>query len=54
MSAVIALNRFALYEHMHMPLPSTTASERRRVMNKDLVNLLKYKKGVSLIYRHPN
>ena len=52
MSAVIALNRFALYKHMHMPQPPTTA--RERLMNKDLMDLLSYKEGASLIYRHPD
>jgi hypothetical protein len=52
MSAVIALNRFALYEQMHMPRPPTTA--RERAANKDLLGLLKYDKSASLTYRHPD
>jgi hypothetical protein len=51
MSAVIALNRFALYEYMHMPRPPTTA--RERVINEDLMALLTHKKGTSPTYRHP-
>lgn len=51
MSAVIILNRFALYEQMHMPRPPTTA--RERVMNEDMMALLDHKEGASLAYRHP-
>jgi hypothetical protein len=55
MSAVIALNRFALYERMHMKRPPTTA--RERAMNEDLIYLLNYSedtKDTSVIYRHPD
>jgi hypothetical protein len=55
MSAVIALNRFALYERMHMSRPPTTA--RERVMNKDLMALLGYNEdtlSTSFTYRHPD
>ena len=55
MSAIIALNRFALYERMHMSRPPTTA--RERVINKDLMVLLGYSKdtpSISLTYRHPD
>jgi hypothetical protein len=49
MSAIIALNRFKLYEHMRMPQPPTTARERDG--NAALMDLLKdYKHKVSLIY----
>jgi hypothetical protein len=51
MSAIIALNRFALYDYLHMPRPSTTKHER--VMNKKLMALLRYKKKASLRYRYP-
>jgi hypothetical protein len=51
MSAVIALNRFELYEHMRMPQPPTTAHERDK--NATLMALLKdYQHKVSLIYWH--
>jgi hypothetical protein len=52
MSAVIALNRFALYEQMHMPRPPTTA--RERAANEGLRALLRYDKSASLTYRHPD
>jgi hypothetical protein len=51
-SAIIALNRFALYEYMHMPRPSTTVRERE--MNKTLRYLLRdYDGEASLKYRYP-
>jgi hypothetical protein len=52
MSAVIALNRFTLYEKMHLPLPPETA--RERLMNRDFMDLLRHAEGASLTYRHPN
>ena len=52
MSAVIALNRFSLYEQLHIPLPATTS--RERMMNKELMDLLRHTEKVSLKYRHPN
>jgi len=52
MSAVIALNRFALYEQMHMPRPPTAA--RERAANEGLRALLRYDKSASLTYRHPD
>jgi hypothetical protein len=52
MSAIIALNRFALYEYMRIPRPSTTARERQ--MNETLMYLLRhYDDEVSLVYWHP-
>ena len=52
MSAVIALNRFALYDYMHILQPSTIA--RERAMNKTLMALLRdYNDETSLIYWHP-
>jgi hypothetical protein len=52
MSAVITLNRFALYEYMHMARPSSTARERD--MNKTLTYLLRdYDDEASLKYRYP-
>jgi len=52
MAAVIALNRFALYDYLHMEQPLTTARERK--MNKTLMYLLRdYDPEASLIYRYP-
>jgi hypothetical protein len=51
-TAIIALNRFALYDYMRMPRPSTTVRERE--MNKTLMYLLRYYDDkASLIYGHP-
>jgi hypothetical protein len=51
MAAVIALNRFALYEHMHMQRPSSTHAER--TMNDTLMDLLRdYSVDASLVYRY--
>lgn len=51
MSAIIALNRFVLYDYMHMQPPSTT--NRERMMNKKLMALLRdYRGQVSLMYWH--
>jgi hypothetical protein len=52
MSAVIALNRFALYDYMHMPRPATAARERE--INETLRGLLRYYDNeVQLRYRYP-
>jgi hypothetical protein len=52
MSAVIALNRFALYEYLHAPRPMTTNHERQ--MNATLMALLRdYDEEASHVYRYP-
>lgn len=51
MSALIALNRFALYEQMRLQRPSNTVLER--AMNKKLMSLINHNKDASLKYRHP-
>jgi hypothetical protein len=51
MTAVIALNRFTLYEYMRMPRPSSTALERKT--NDTLTDLLRdYSADASLKYRY--
>lgn len=50
LAAVIALNRFALYERLHLPLPPGTAEERK--MNKTLGLILNYSNTRSLKYEH--
>ena len=49
-SAIIDLDRFALYENLRMRMPKNTKAERR--MNVRLVRLLDYQKPV-LTYEHP-
>jgi hypothetical protein len=52
MSAVIALNRFTLYDYMHMPRPATAIRERE--LNETLRDLLRYYDNeVQLRYRYP-
>jgi hypothetical protein len=50
MAALIALNRFALYERMHLSLPSSVARERKR---QDLTQQLLLSKAASGAYVHP-
>jgi hypothetical protein len=51
MAAIIALNRFALYEHMHMTRPSST--DREREMNETLMDFIRdYNNQASLRYYH--
>ena len=50
-AAVIAVNRFALYERLHLPLPSNTSEERRA--NETLGYILSYSNAHSLSYKHP-
>jgi len=52
MAAVIALNRFALYEQLQIPRPSSIDHERK--MNRTLMEFLRdYDGEESLIYRPP-
>lgn len=51
MSAIIALNRFSLYDCLHVPRPSTTARERDT--NEALTDLLRGNPDISIKYRHP-
>jgi hypothetical protein len=50
-AAVIAVNRFALYERLHLPLPRNTYEERRT--NETLGYILSYSDAHSLSYKHP-
>jgi hypothetical protein len=50
-SAIIALNRFALYERLHLPLPQSMREEQHR--NATLSSVLEFKGGKSLNYKHP-
>jgi hypothetical protein len=50
-ASVIALNRFALYERLHLPLPRNTAEEQKN--NEKLGYILNYSKWESLRYKHP-
>ncbi len=51
MSTIIALNRFALYESLHLPSPSTTFQERHA--NGTLMDLLGGESNVSAQYHYP-
>jgi hypothetical protein len=51
-AAIIALNRFALYERLHLPLPRNTAEERKN--NEKLSRILGYSEYDSLKYLHPD
>lgn len=50
-AVVIALNRFALYERLHFPLPGTAAAER--AANGALNDLMDYNSEFMATYRHP-
>jgi hypothetical protein len=50
-SAIIALNRFALYERLHLPLPQNMWEERYR--NATLRSVLEFKGDKSQDYKHP-
>ena len=50
-SAIIALNRFALYERLHLRLPQNMREERHR--NATLRSVLELEGEKSLDYRHP-
>jgi hypothetical protein len=49
---LVDLNRFALYEQLHMHLPTTTNSERKTVKNLNSLSS-DPQEGVSVWYRHP-
>jgi len=49
--AIIALNRFALYERLHLPLPKNISEEKKN--NVALGNVLNYSRYDSLEYKHP-
>lgn len=51
-AVVIALNRFALYERLRLPLPATADSERKAADN--LSKLLSFEESFTATYRHPN
>lgn len=52
-AALIAINRFALYERMHLELPEDLASERKQ--NARLSQVLRYRRPTShLTYTHPS
>jgi type IV secretory pathway VirB3-like protein len=51
-AVVIALNRFALYERLHLPLPATASAERRAA--GELAKSLDYDNAFAAIYRHPS
>jgi len=51
LGSVIALNRFALYERLHLSLPLDTSKERER--NTTLGYILSYSNAASIEYKHP-
>jgi hypothetical protein len=50
-SAMIDLDRFALYDSLRLPYPRDTATERQ--MNAKLVQILSHKGKIVLSYEHP-
>jgi len=50
-AAIIALNRFALYERLHLPLPKNMPEERER--NATLESILDFHNTESVSYEHP-
>jgi hypothetical protein len=48
---LINLDRFALYEQFHLPLPLTGHAER--IMNQKVQRLLEYRNDVLIDYEHP-
>ncbi len=48
---VIALNRFALYEQMRLPLPATAGAERRAA--ETLAGFMGFEHDVDAVYQHP-
>ncbi len=48
---LVNLDRFALYQQLHLQLPSSTVTERN--MNERLADLLKHDSGVVVRYKHP-
>jgi hypothetical protein len=51
LAVLTELNRFALYEHLRLPMPKNTADERRR--NARLMGALAHDSSVSLDYERP-
>lgn len=51
LDALINLDRFALYEQLHVKLPATTATER--AANKKLARLFRYNPAEVIGYTHP-
>lgn len=51
-STMIDLDRFALYDSLHLPPPATTTAERR--MNAQLMELISPNPTIVLRYQHPD
>jgi hypothetical protein len=51
LSLLINLNRFRLYEELHLPLPATTVDERE--LNEALSNLFAFDPDEDVRYKHP-
>lgn len=51
LTVLIELNRFALYERLHLELPDSLAAERW--LNHQLMPVLESQEGMQLRYRHP-
>lgn len=51
-STMIDLDRFALYDSLHLPLPTTTTAERRT--NARLMELISHNPEIVLRYQHPD
>lgn len=50
-ATIIALNRFTLYERLHLPMPKSMPEER--VRNVTLGRILDYSEFESVVYEHP-
>jgi hypothetical protein len=51
LETLINLNRFALYQQFHIPLPASVKKEQD--MNAELADLLRNERGINLDYEHP-
>lgn len=51
LETLINLNRFALYEQLHVQLPASTQEEKEA--NEKLMGLLEYKANAAMNYKHP-
>jgi hypothetical protein len=51
LEALINLNRFSLYQQLHLQLPASTEIERAK--NEKLINLLNYVPKITVDYEHP-
>ena len=51
LDTLINLDRFALYQQLHLELPAGTAEERE--MNVELASLFDYDDGAAINYHHP-